>query len=310
MAKALEPNKAKTARRVIEVLEFFNENNRRATVMDIVRRYQRPQSSTSELLASLVEMGLLYKDAATKSYTLTPRAAILGSLSQPSLVRDGKLLALADQLRAETGLSVAVVGLVGLNAQVFLWKAAGKDCARALGDFCSGQQQRLCDTAAGWLLLSSLPQQRYDGMLRRLNAEAPMERKFSHAAMSERVKHCAHSGSAEGPAGFVSAANMCAVLLRSEPSDRPLAICFIYEQGNRDASALIATLQDAVRDCISASAPELTQGVYGSVTRELSPTRDFSSPQAARPCSANILAMSPDVTTRGSSPGSNGVAPP
>ena len=53
-------NKAKIARRVIEVLEYFDDNHREATVMDIVRRYNRPQSSTSELLSSLVDLGLLY----------------------------------------------------------------------------------------------------------------------------------------------------------------------------------------------------------------------------------------------------------
>ena len=95
---SLFANKAKTARRVVEVLEFFDEQNRHVTVMDIVRRYNRPQSSTSELLASLVDLGLLYKDPSSRSYTLTPRAAILGSMSQPSLVRDGSLSMLIDRL--------------------------------------------------------------------------------------------------------------------------------------------------------------------------------------------------------------------
>lgn len=261
MAKSLDPNKAKTARRVIEVLEFFNEDNRQATVMDIVRRYKRPQSSTSELLASLVEMGLLYKDTATKFYTLTPRAAILGSLSQPSLVRDGRLLTLSDNLRAETGLGVAVVGMVGLSAQVFLWKPGQKNPGKAFPTLANGQQEQLCNTAAGWLLLSSLPQQRYDGMLRRLNAEAPADRKFSHTTMIERVRECAREGSAAGPAGFGGNAEMCAVLLRSEPGDRPMAIGFIHEPSAHDQAALIAKLQDAVRSCVSFSSPEMAQGV-------------------------------------------------
>jgi hypothetical protein len=64
-----ESNKAKIARRVIEVLEFFDEAHPRATVMDIVRRFNRPQSSTSELLSSLVDLGLLYKDPYSRSYT-------------------------------------------------------------------------------------------------------------------------------------------------------------------------------------------------------------------------------------------------
>jgi DNA-binding IclR family transcriptional regulator len=261
MAKAHDPNKAKTARRVIEVLEFFNEDNRQATVMDIARRYQRPQSSTSELLATLVEMGLLYKNVATRSYTLTPRAAILGSLSQPSVVRDGRLLMLAERLRGQTGLGIAIVGMVGLSAQMFLWKPGTTRSGRGLGELSNGQQERLCDTAAGWLLLSSLPQQRAEGVLRRLNAEAPAEAKFCHSELSDRVKDCVRKRSAVGPAGFGANADMCAVLLQSDPNEQPMAVCFIYEASQKpDPATLIATLENAVQNCIcEAPAPAASE---------------------------------------------------
>ena len=75
-------NKAKIARRVVEVLQFFDEAHPQATVMDIVRRYVRPQSRTSELLSSLVELGILYKDGQSRSYRPTPRAAMLGGSTQ------------------------------------------------------------------------------------------------------------------------------------------------------------------------------------------------------------------------------------
>ena len=97
MTIGLDANKAKTARRVVEVLEYFDEQNRQATVMDIARRYDRPQSSTSELLAILVEMGLLYKDSTSRVFRPTPRAAMLGSMFQPRLVRDGTLSMLMDR---------------------------------------------------------------------------------------------------------------------------------------------------------------------------------------------------------------------
>src|SRR6516225_1471119 len=118
---AHDPNKAKIARRVIEVLEFFDEHQNQATVMDIARRYNRPQSSTSELLAILVEMGLLYKDPQSRSFSLTPRAAMLGSISQPNIVRDGRLAMLSERLATETCLGVAVMGIIGLDAQIFRW---------------------------------------------------------------------------------------------------------------------------------------------------------------------------------------------
>src|ERR1700756_2628914 len=121
MRTVQDPNKAKTARRVIEVLEFFDEQNRQATVMDIARRYNRPQSSTSELLAILVDMGLLYKDPNSRSFTPTPRAAMLGSQCQPTLVRDGRLSMMMDRLVAQTGQGAAVLGMVGLQVQMFRW---------------------------------------------------------------------------------------------------------------------------------------------------------------------------------------------
>jgi DNA-binding IclR family transcriptional regulator len=250
-----EPNKAKTARRVVEVLEYFDEEHRHATVMDIVRRYARPQSSTSELLASLVEMGLLYKDPIARSYTLTPRAAILGSLSQPSLIRDGRLATLIDQLGAQTGLGTALVGMVGLNAQLFRWKAgAQRTAARALT---GGLLSPLCDSAAGWLLLSTIAPQRREGLLRRLNAEAPADRKFSPSTMAARIEACGCTGYAVGPAGFETDATMCAILLPWDANEPPLVLALVYGSSDRlDPNALVDLLQRSALRCIGQPHPE------------------------------------------------------
>ena len=132
----IESNKAKIAKRVIEVLEFFDEDHPQATVMDIVRRFDRPQSSTSELLSSLVDLGLLHKDPCSRSYSPTPRAAMLGAAVQPKLVRDGVLTGLIDRLSAQTGLGVAVFGMV----------RGGRVCLNR-------DRQRLSGSSAGFLAL-------------------------------------------------------------------------------------------------------------------------------------------------------------
>lgn len=244
-----EPNKAKTARRVIEVLEYFDEEHREVTVMDIVRRYNRPQSSTSELLASLVDMGILYKDPSTRSYTLTPRAAILGSLSQPESIRDGRLGRVFDQLSAQTGLGIALVGMIGLNAQLFRWRGG----AMRIGStkrLQGGQQQSLHESAAGWLLMSTIAPERRDGTLRRLNAEASADRKFNHAELSDRVAECARRGYAVGPAGFGTSATMCAILLPGHGHERPLVIGLAYEPAEGiEPDALVALLQRSTLRC-------------------------------------------------------------
>lgn len=243
-----ESNKAKIAKRVVEVLEFFDEDHPQATVMDIVRRYNRPQSSTSELLSSLVGLGLLYKDPLSRSYTPTPRAALLGSSVQSSIVRDGRLSGLIDRLSAQTGLGVAVLGMVGLHVQIFSWRS-GKHPLRTsqTNGFCGGQQERLTDSAAGLLLLSTLPPARREGLMRRLNAEASPDRLFSIADMAAKVHACQDKGAFAGVAGFGSIADVTAMLLPEQRANQPLAIALVYEPSEQiNADALMRTLIDAV----------------------------------------------------------------
>lgn len=246
-----ESNKAKIAKRVVEVLEFFDEDHPHATVMDIVRRYNRPQSSTSELLSSLVGLGLLYKDPFSRSYTPTPRAALLGCSVQSGIVRDGRLSGLIDRLSAQTGLGVAVLGMVGLHVQIFSWRSGKWPLRTSQTDgFCGGQQERLTDSAAGLLLLSTLQSARRDGMLRCLNAEAAPDRKFSVSEMTAQVQQCQESGMATGVAGFGSIADITAMLLPEQPANQPLVIALVYEPSEQvDAEALRVTLADAVVRC-------------------------------------------------------------
>jgi DNA-binding IclR family transcriptional regulator len=255
MSVGIDPNKAKTARRVIEVLEFFDEQNRQATVMDIARRYGRPQSSTSELLAILVEMGLLYKDARSRAFMPTPRAAMLGAQFQPAAVRDGRLSMLVEQLRAETGLGVAVLGMVGRDVQVFRW----------LGDTASaglsgGAQSPLHASAAGWLLLSTLAPERREGVLRRLRAEAPEHQRFSPAALSQEAEACGRQGHAVGPAGFGGTSRMAAVLLPAGPGEQAMVLALVHEaEGAVDPIALTEQLRRAALECAGAQEEQVVR---------------------------------------------------
>lgn len=260
----VESNKAKIAKRVIEVLEFFDENHPQATVMDIVRRFDRPQSSTSELLSSLVDLGLLHKDPCSRSYSPTPRAAMLGATVQPRLVRDGLLTGLIDRLAAQTGLGVAVFGMVGLKVQVSHWRA-GTRIFRTAGPagFCGGQQEHLSDSAAGWLMLSTIALPRREGMIRRLNAEASPDRKFVAPEMSAQIQRCRVEGFATGKAGFGSIADVTAVLLPNMPESQPLAIGFVYEPSDQiDTDNLLRTLNEAVRRCVEEPAPASISPIF------------------------------------------------
>ena len=244
MATVLESNKAKIAKRVIEVFEFFDNNNRHATVMDIVRQYGRPQSSTSELLSSLVEMGLLYKDARSRTYTPTPRLATLGSWAQPDIIRGGQLFAFMDRLAQFSRHSVALFGMVGTHVQIFRWAAGAWPMGDRIG---CGMSDPLSASAAGQLLLSTMPADASAKILRRLNAEASEPERFNYSAMVEQVQQFKRQGHATGDAGFGVSARMTAVLLPHVSGERPLALGVIYPADAAvDAGALATTLRGGI----------------------------------------------------------------
>jgi len=250
----LESNKAKIAKRVIEVFEFFGGTRQPATVMDIARRYGRPQSSTSELLSSLVEMGLLYKDPTSRSFTPTPRLATLGNAAQPDIIRDGRLFNYMDRLAQTTRKTVALFGVVGTHVQIFRWIPAARPLSREVG---CGSSELLSNSAAGLLLLSTLPGEQARGMLWRLNAEAEPHAKFDYAEMVEHVANLRRKGHASGKAGFIPSAQMSAVLLPGGIDDRPLALGVLYPaEGAHEAEALVETMKHGTSQVFADSAGE------------------------------------------------------
>jgi DNA-binding IclR family transcriptional regulator len=248
-------NKAKIARRVVEVLEFFDEDHPEATVMDIVRRYDRPQSSTSELLSSLVELGLLHKDPFARSYRPTARAALLGATSQHGAVRDGRLIRLLDRLLAQTGLPVMLVTRIGLDAQIVTARQGTSARLRRAGTWRGGMREPLTGNAAGLLLLSTMPEAKREASLRRLNAEAEDGAKFAPAEMLHRISECERAGLAVGPAGFGTNEMLVAMLLPGEDDESAIAACIVMDKPDQH-EALAQCLRDAVQSALIEARPD------------------------------------------------------
>src|SRR5579864_6351280 len=98
----------KSARRVLEVLEYFDAENPSATVGDISKKLHYPQSSTSILLRCLRDLGFLYYNRTTRKYRPTSRSALLGCWAEGGAYRGGRMLDLLDAVAKRVGETVVL----------------------------------------------------------------------------------------------------------------------------------------------------------------------------------------------------------
>ncbi|MEX1147368.1 MAG: helix-turn-helix domain-containing protein [Sphingomonadales bacterium] len=173
MTKVPGPKKIKSAQRVLEVLEYFNQERHECTVMDIARSYGYPQSSTSELLNCLVALGYLRYDPWTRTYKPAARVAMLGAWIQPAFFRHGTLACLMDELSAELDETVVLFSRVGLAAQSIHGVVPRGGASSRTSTWGAGENASLLHSAPGQIILSTQRPDDIRKLIHRLNAESP-----------------------------------------------------------------------------------------------------------------------------------------
>ena len=135
---------------VLDILEFFAQVRRPATLSEIADHFGWPRSSTFNLLTTLAERGYLYEPKLRAGYYPTPRW-----LAQSKLVADAEPLPswaklLLAELAAETGETVAIGGPAGTMA-VFLDVVESRAPVRYFGQV--GHRLPIHATSTGRALL-------------------------------------------------------------------------------------------------------------------------------------------------------------
>ena len=158
----------KSARRVLEILEYFDRDHRIATVMDISRQLDYPQSSTSELLRCLARLGYLHYNRFKRTYSPTARVALLGSWVEPALFRGGSLLNALDQVAARVGETVVLSTAANYVLQ-HLHVVEGASETAVIEH--AGHSEPLLHSPQGRLILSSYTDEQIKSAVHRLNAD-------------------------------------------------------------------------------------------------------------------------------------------
>ncbi len=165
---AISAKMIKSARRVLEVLEFFDQAHPTATVMDIARTLGYPQSSTSELLRCLVTLGYLHYNRYSRVYSPSIRVGLIGSWVEPNFFRDGLLLSTVDTIAKATGHTIVLSS--ALNFVVQHIHVAGGSKPGSIPVHINDTES-LLHSIVGRVLLSTYSQAHIRAAIHRLNAE-------------------------------------------------------------------------------------------------------------------------------------------
>lgn len=159
----------KSAKRALELFELYAAVQRPLSVTEVSRKMEMPQSSTSELLQSLVSLGYLDHDMVSRTFYPTIRIFLLGTWIHMRHERAGRLPALVMGAAEKTGETVLLSMPNGINSQsVLVHVGFEPDVLRVH----SGFSRPLTCCASGWALLSSRSDEEIGKIIRRVIAES------------------------------------------------------------------------------------------------------------------------------------------
>lgn len=169
-AKApVESKLVKSAGRVLEILEYFDDLQRQSTVMEIADALSYPQSSTSALLRSLVTMGYLNYDPVNRTYITSSRVALLGSWINSPFFAEGAIISLMKEVNEETQDTIVLAVRNGLFVQ-YIHVVQATSPARL--HMTLGTVRPLAASGAGYAILSTMTDAEITRIVMRVNAEA------------------------------------------------------------------------------------------------------------------------------------------
>lgn len=243
----------KSAHRVLELLEFFAEWRRAATVKDISLTLGYPQSSTSVLLKGLKESGHFDHDPRTGLYSPNIRLALTTAWIEEHLYSEQSVLAMMEKVLHNTGHTVMIGKREGSSVRYMHVLQATR-----VGSFTSkiGLLRPLFRSATGKMLLTTLAERDVGRLLLDANAREvdPDHRVHIDSALQAR-KTAMLDGYAVSRGTSVRGAAALAILLPCAKGDEPMTLSLggPIEEIESELPSLLAVLREAVspfRDAI------------------------------------------------------------
>lgn len=159
----------KSTRRTLEVFEYFAERQVPASLSELVHALGYPQSSTSALLKSLVNLGYLEYQRDTRLYVPTLRIVLVSGWLHEGVFGNTNLIQVVQAIRRRVGGVIAL----GLQNGIFVQYLMTLKSEGQRLQVRTGSLRPICRSAIGRVLLSGKPQSEVVALLGRANAKEP-----------------------------------------------------------------------------------------------------------------------------------------
>jgi DNA-binding IclR family transcriptional regulator len=238
----------KSAARTLEVFELFSERRCPLRLHDIHSALDYPQSSTTNLLKSLVMTGYLNYNRATRTYLPTNRVTFLGSWLVSFLYGQGGYQDLLDELLIKTDETVVLATQNDLYIQYVRIRTPDHEFKLPPPE---GTMRLLTNSSAGLALLSLLSDRQVDRICRSVNYyELDREQRVEPSRVLQQVAKVRQMGYCYMPNLPVAAASSIAFPLGEQVHGIPLAIGVggLSERISERRSELVEIFRKAIAD--------------------------------------------------------------
>lgn len=183
----------KSAVRTMDILEYLSlKEDHEATLSDVARHLNLPPSSSVGLLRTLEQMGYLSRKRGGKAYRLTARVVALGARVGPHIFGNGALLRALEEIHCATGklVTLAIRDNHYIRVVDFIQEPSESTIKILVGG-----RYPMTQTSAGFMFLSTLPDQEIQLIIRRINAETlPQDTKLSIHDLMQQIAMIRHRG--------------------------------------------------------------------------------------------------------------------
>lgn len=211
----------KSAARAFAVLEYFNRARQPASISMLSEALDMPQSSTSMLIKSMLELGYLQQVEGARRYVPGCRAAFLGDWALECLGQSNPMAHIAEDIARELGETVTIGTQNGPHVQyVHVASVRRPEEIRTR----VGLKLPMACTASGRSLLSRLREDNIRSIVRRNNAEVPAHARLPERSVVALIDRERSQGFFESQGAFVAGINSISVPLGAHRHAAPLVI--------------------------------------------------------------------------------------